>query len=335
MTDVTGKLGIVAVVAILLVFVGAIVTIHAEEYKMAVIFPGSIQDADFNAIGYKTMQGVNEALGIEVASSQKVAVPDAPRVLSEYAESGYNIIWMHGAQFNNGTLEVAQNYPGVTFIIEADAPPAKEMPNVIALGRNYFYGFYVLGALTANVTETNQIGYVGGLELPFTYGELNAIQQALTAYNPDAKLHYLYVGDFNDPTKARQAAETLIARNCDVIVSAVNLGNYGLFKAVEKANRQVWITTTYTDKHNLAPKHHLTSDLFNFTPPIMKALDMIKNGKTSGYISMEFGEGKGRYIKFPIDNVSEKINAEIQAIAEKVASGEIEVVQNLKTLEVK
>ncbi len=307
--------------------------LYAQEIKLAVIFPGAIQDADFNAIGYTTMQELEEQVGIETASSQKVAVPDAPRVASEYAESGYNVVWAHGAQFNNGIIEVAPTYPDVTFILEADAPLQQDIPNIIVLGRNYFYGFYVLGALAGNVTETNQIGYVGGLELPFTYGELNAIQQALETHNPDAQIHYIYVGDFNDPTKARQGTETLISKDCDVIISAVNLGNYGLFKAVEQANRQIWITTTYTDKHNLAPEHHLTSDLFNFTPPMLKALDMIQNGKTSGYIPMEFGEGKGRYVKFPIDNVSAQLNAEIKAIAENVASGEVDVVKNLETLE--
>jgi basic membrane protein A len=305
----------------------------AEEYKMAVIFPGSVQDADYNAIGYMTMQDVQKQLGIETAYSQKVAVPDAPRVASEYAESGYNIIWAHGAQFNNGMFEVAANYPDVTFILEADAPFAEPLPNAIVLGRNYFYGFYVLGALAAKVTETNQIGYVGGLELPFTYGELNAVHQALQAYNPDATIHYLYAGDFNDPTKARQVTETLISKGCDVIISAVNLGNYGLFKAVENADRHVWVTTTYTDKHQLAPKHHLTADLFHFTPPVLKAIEMIQNGTTSAYLPMEFGEGKGRYVKLPVDNVSEELSAEIKEIAEKVASGEIEVVKNLKSLD--
>jgi basic membrane protein A len=305
----------------------------AQDDKMAVIFPGSIQDADYNAIGYMTMQEVKKELGIETAYSQKVAVPDAPRVASEYAESGYNIIWAHGAQFNNGITEVAGNYPDVTFILEADAPFADPLPNAIVLGRNYFYGFYVLGALAAKVTETGQIGYVGGLELPFTYGELNAIYQALQEYNPDANIHYLYAGDFNDPTKARQVTEALISKDCDVIISAVNLGNYGLFKAVEKAERPVWVTTTYTDKHKLAPNNHLTADLFNFTPPVLKAIEMLKEGTTSAYIPMVFGEGKGRYIKFPVDNVSEELSAEIQAIADKVASGEIEVVKNLKSLD--
>jgi len=54
------------------------------EYKMAAVFPGSIQDADWNTIGYKALQNVNDELGLEVSYSEQVAVPDAPRVVREY-----------------------------------------------------------------------------------------------------------------------------------------------------------------------------------------------------------------------------------------------------------
>lgn len=305
----------------------------AAETKMAVIFPGSIQDADYNAIGYVTMKDVEEEYGFDMSYSEKVAVPDAERVLGEYASSGTDIIWVHGAQFNNAVFKIADDYPDTTFIIELDAPLAEPYDNVIALERNYYLGFYALGALATKVTETNNIGYVGGLQLPFTVGEINAINQAIQEYNPDVNFHYIYVGDFNDPLKTRQAAETLISKNCDVIISGVNLGNYGLFKAVENAERKVWVTTTYTDKHHLAPDNHITSDLFRYTRPVFKAIDLYLDGTTTGYIPMEFGEDKGRYLKFPLDNVSEDINNWVKNIAEQIASGEIEVIKNLETIE--
>ena len=328
----TGILSITLMLVLsLAVFAG---NVSAQEFnKMAVIFPGSIQDADYNATGYVTMQDVKEELGMEVSYSERVAVPDATRVLSEYADSGYPIIWAHGAQFNNAVFEVAPKFPDTAFIIEADAPLETDYENVTVLERNYYPGFYVLGALATKVTETNKIGYIGGLELPFTYGEVNAIDQALDTYKPEAEFNYIYVGDFNDPVKTRQTAESLISQGCDVIISGVNLGNYGLFKAVQNADRQVYITTTYTNKHNLAPDHHLTSDLFRYTPVVFKAIENIKNGETSAYIPMQYGPDKSRYLKLPVDNVSDEVNEWVKGIAEQVASGEITVEKNLSTIE--
>ena len=165
---------------VLLVLTGSNLTFAQEkEYKMAAVFPGSIQDADWNTIGYKALQNVNEQLGIEVAYSEQVAVSDAPRVVREYISLGYNILWIHGTQFNNGIFDLAENYPDVTFIVEQDTPLPEDFNNVIQIKRNYYVGHYVLGALASEITETGKIGFVGGLKISWTIGVVNAIQQAV------------------------------------------------------------------------------------------------------------------------------------------------------------
>ncbi|MCF8002026.1 MAG: BMP family protein [Halanaerobiales bacterium] len=329
----TGVLTITLLLTLSLFIAGG--SVNAQDYdKFAVIYPGSIQDADYNATGYRTMQAVKEELGMEVSYSEQVAVPDAARVLSEYASSGYGIIWAHGAQFNQAVFEVAPQFPDVAFIIEADAPLEEEYENITLLERNYYPGFYVLGALATKVTETNKVGYIGGLELPFTYGEVNAIDQAFDTYKPEIEFKYIYVGDFNDPVKTKQSAEALISQGVDVIISGVNLGNYGLFRAVQNAERDVYVTTTYTDKHNLAPEHHLTSDLFRYNPVVFEAIDRIKSGQTNNFIPMQYGPERSRYLKLPVDNVSDEVNEWVKGIAEKVANGEIKVEKNLSEIDV-
>ncbi|MGM0445792.1 MAG: BMP family protein [Bacillota bacterium] len=329
---VTGILTIAFMLVFSLALIGG--SAYAQDFdRMAVLFPGSIQDADYNATGYETMLAVEEELGLEVSYSEQVAVSDAARVLSEYADSGYGIIWAHGAQFNQAVFEVAPEFPDVAFIIEDDSPLDEEIANVTLLDRNYYPGFYVLGALATRITEENKIGYIGGLELPFTYGEVNAIGQAIAEYNPDIEFSYLYVGDFNDPVKTKQSAEALISKGVDVIISGVNLGNYGLFRAVEDAERQVYVTTTYTNKYNLAPDHHLTSDLFMYNPVVFEAIEKIQSGQMSNYIPMEYGSDSARYLKLPVDNVSDEVSEWTKGIAEKVASGEIDVEKNLSEID--
>ena len=187
----------------------------------------------------------------------------------------------------------------------------------------------MLGYLAALKTQTGVIGYIGGLEIPFTRGEINALRQAIADLDSNARVEYVYVGDFNDPVKTRQAAEGLMAQGADILVSAVNLGNFGLYSAVKEHRRPVFITTTYTDKYNQAPDNYLTSDLFDFTVTIKEIVGKILKGKKGGYILMEYGEGKARYTQFPIHNVSDDLNKKISEIAKKVEAGEIEVIKNL------
>jgi hypothetical protein len=56
---------------------------------------------------------------------------------------------------------------------------------------------------------------------------------------------------------------------------------------------------------------------------------IINENKTAGLYNMEYGPDKGRYIKLPVNNVSEETNEWIEDIAQKVASGEIEVEEKL------
>ena len=104
----------------------------------------------------------------------------------------------------------------------------------------------------------------------------------------------MFVGDFNDAVKARQAAEGLIGKGADVLISAVNLGNFGLYKAVKQAERTVYLTTTYTSKEDQAPDHYLTSDLFDITVPMADIVEKILAGETSGFIPIRYGPEKAR-----------------------------------------
>jgi basic membrane protein A len=253
-------------------------------------------------------------------------------VLREYAEAGFDIIWAHGNQFNGAAVKVGPDYPNQTFILEVDDKPAELLDNFWYLERNYYTGFYVLGHLAGLKTETGVIGYVSRLELPFLRNEINAVNQALTDMNSDARLEYVFVGDFNDPVKARQAAEGLIAQRADVIISAVNAGNFGLYTAIKEARRPVYITTTYTDKYDQAPENYMTSEIFNYTIPMRDTVQAVLDGVKGGFRLMEYGQGKPRYTQLPIRNVSDEINKKVTEISRKVENGEITVIKKLDAI---
>ena len=199
--------------------------------------------------------------------------------------------------------------------------------------RNYYIGFYVLGQLATLKTQTKKVAFVGAVKLPFQIGIINALNQSIKKYDPSVEFKYIFVGDFDDPVKARQAAEALISQGYDVLLSALNLGNYGLFEAA--AGKPVWITTEYTDKQHMGPKSYLSSEIFDFTIPLQDILDRINEGQLGGHYPMEYGlaeEGKPRYTQLPAFNVPDSVNRALKETAAKVSSGEIQVVKDLQNL---
>jgi basic membrane protein A len=299
----------------------------AKEYKLAAIFPGVITDADYNTLAYVGMTEVQKALGIETAYSESVAVPDVDRVMREYIDGGFNIIWTHGGQFVNQTVELAKQFPEIEFIAEGDANVAEPPANLWFIDRNFQVGYYGIGAVAALSTKTGKIGYLGGQTLPFSYQELHAVQQALADMGSTVELVYVWTGDFNDPTKGRQYADQLISQGVDVIMGSLNLGMLGVFEAAKAAgDKGILVTAKYTDKTSFAPANYITSVIYDFAGPLEDIVTRIQDGETGGYYPLGFATGVR--IQMPLKNVDPAVETQVQEIIQKVESGEIVVVED-------
>lgn len=302
-----------------------------KEFKLAAILPGVITDADYNTLGYIGVTAVQTDLGIEAAYSESVPVPDVERVMREYIDAGYNIIFTHGGQFVSQTKALANEFPDVYFIAEGDAPVEDAPDNLWVIDRNFQVGFYAIGAVAAKQTQTGKIGYIGGLTLPFSYAEVHAIEQAIDDLGLDVEFKAVWVGDFNDPTKARELTDAMIAEGADVIMGSLNLGMFGLFEAVKSAPGQVLATAKYTDKSSFAPDNYITGVLYDWAGPLKEIVQKIMDGETGGYYPLGFATGVA--IQLPLRNVSDELNSEIEQIVADVRSGKIEVVKDITPIE--
>ena len=109
-------------------------------FKVAVIMLGSIQDADYNTLGYMALQNLAQEMDVEVSYSERVAVPDVGRVINEYIDNDYDVIWLHGAQYNATALEIGADHPDVSFVAQVDVDDPDRPSNFWYLDRNYHTG---------------------------------------------------------------------------------------------------------------------------------------------------------------------------------------------------
>ena len=290
----------------------------AADAKLAVIFPGTVQDADFNTVGHVGMLEVKKQLGVDVGFSESVSVADAERVAREYINAGYRIVAFHGGQFITVTRKLAPQFPDVVFVMQSTGPVADLPPNVWNIGRKWYRGFYALGVLAAHMTRTNKVGFIAGIRLPDFNAQINSIQQALKEYNPKAQLVHVFTGDQNDPVKARQAADAQIGAGVDFIIIAVNLGTYGVLEAAQAAKSPVLVTVFNTDKYQSAPKVTAASLLADFRPPYVEIVRRVLKGERSGYY--EFKPGTGMDLS-EIRNTPPEVVAKVTAVFREVVAG--------------
>jgi basic membrane protein A len=286
--------------------------------KVAMILPGTIQDADFNTLGYVALQDVGKTLDVQVSHSENVAVADAERVSREYIASGHDVIAYHGGQFITIMQKLSAQFPKVVFIQEASGRVPNTPANVWIIGRKFYQGYYALGALAALSTKTQKIGLVGGVRIPDVISSTNAVLMAIKEYNPKAQLIYNFVGDFNDPVKARQTAEAQLAAGADFLVTFVNLGVYGVAEAVKASPKPSLITTLYTEKWDSAPRHMTVSLLFDFARPYREIVGRVLKGETGGYYEMRPGSG---FELSDIRLVSPEAASKVKALFREIAAG--------------
>jgi basic membrane protein A len=138
------------------------------------------------------------------------------------------------------------------------------------------------------------------------------------------------VGDFNDPTKARELADAMIAEDIDVIAGSLNLGMLGVFEAVKSASKPVWVTAKYTDKSSFAPDHYVTSLLYDFAGPLQAIVSKIMAGERGGYYPLGFDTGVALQ---PPKHISDEVRAKMEEINRRLISGEIRVIKNIEPIQ--
>lgn len=250
-------------------------------------------------------------------------MPDIERVLQEYVADGYNVIWTHGSQFYEATAKIAGQNPKVNFIGEFDGEPEGQPDNVWVIDRNFHTVFYPIGTLAANLTKGGKVGYLGGLSLPFSFSEVHAVRQAISDSEKDVKLQAVWSGDFNDTVKAQQLTTQLLNNGNDVIITSLNLGVVGAFKAVKERDAgSAWLTVKYTDKSKNGPDHYAATVLYDFVGPMKEITEKIANGETKGYYVISFGSGAS------VDmgpNLPEDVKTAVQASVDGISDGSITV----------
>ncbi len=297
-----------------------------KEFKFALVLPGSIQDADFNTNGYVTVQTVKEKLGIEATYSEQVAVADAERVAQEYIASGYNIVGFYGGQFRNALTNLAGKYPDVSFIILTGGQSAElETGNTWNIARKWYMASYPFGVMAAKMTKTKKVGYITGLKMADFVGALNAVNEGVKATDPDVEFVYAFVGDYNDPVKTRQIAESMISEGVDFIVGHQNLGFFGILEAAKASPTPVLVSGLYSDKVSMAPEQYTAALLIDHASVFVQVIEKIMAGTPGGYFEMK--PGSGMSISEPIHNIPEDVAKLVLEAQQKVANGEIQLTE--------
>jgi basic membrane protein A len=316
-----GIASIIAIAALCGGSPGLVTSASAEALKIGILLPGSVTDGGYNADGGHAAEALRSVLKADVKVTEGVPIANQADVYRQFATGGYTLVIGWGGQFTDGAVQVAEEFPNTKFlVVNAVAENGK---NLASLDTKVEHWQYLAGYVTAKLSKSGVIGWVGGQCFPATAANLHAVEQGAKAANPNIKVIGTFTGDFEDPIKAQQTAQAMIdTGKADALTANLNSGFFGVFKAAQ-SNGKVKVVTEWMDNRELAPTVIASSILKAQAPFIVEVSKAVADGTFQGK-HYEFGLTKDwGPVMTKTDLLPEDIYKSALAVQDDIITGKV------------
>lgn len=293
---------------------------------------GGRGDDSFNDLAAK---GVSDAAEEHDATCTELeASADEPETakeerLRQLAENGHEPVIGVGSAYTASVQKVAAEYPDVTFGVVDGFAEGDNVTNLVFPAEQ---GAYLVGMAAGLKTETNKLGFVGGLEDPVITTFAAGFKAGALAVNPDVTFEYRYLSDafdakaFKNVPGGRTAATALYDDGADIVFHAAGESGNGVFEAADQA--EMWAIGVDADQYLGAPEAQkdniLTSSLKKVDLAVLTFVDNFVDGSVEpGFDLFDLsrdGVGyatSGGFVDEYVDQIEEA--------KAKIISGEIKV----------
>ena len=302
---------------------------HAQQGKVAMLLPGSINDQSWNAQGYGALARLKES-GTEIAYSENVAPADHIETMKDYARRGFNPVIGHSGRFLSAAQRVGPEFEKTQFIVGSGASGSGK--NITSIDYDNAHMGYLTGWLAAKMSKTGKIGSVNSLEgLPNVVAQVGGFRLGAKAANPKAEVRIVYISQMEDAAMAKEAALALIAGGADVIFGKLNAGQSGIIQAA--AEKGVFATGRSFAHSEAAPKAVLTNIVEKWSDMYVAAVNDARAGRLKADYQV-YGynapSGSGADFKYAKDRdynpaVPAALAQEIDGLKKKLAAGEFKL----------
>ena len=279
---------LVALLVCVLCFVLVASLAMADTVKIAVVYSDTVDDKGW----CQTMDtGMNKAIEagyeIEYTPVESVAVADAASTLEQLV-GDYDIIIVHGTQFSNACVEVAEAYPEQVFANGTSGA---------VLGDNIFTYMpmseepgYINGVIAGLTTKKNVVGIVGSADGGDSARYVRGFILGLQSVNPDCEYKLAWTGSFSDTVGAGDIAKTMVEAGCDVLVGPAQQA-VGALRVVESSDGVLWAAQTLSQMTDF-PNVTVAAADYDYSALVIELINRVANGEMGGVsIPLNYNNG--------------------------------------------
>ena len=285
------------------------------ELKVGFAFDTPVDEAGYTWAHDQGRKAIEKLPDIKTTFVESVkGGTEAERVLENMARSGHTLIFSTSFEFMDATIKVAKDFPGVTFMHCSGFKASGNVSNYF--GRMY-QARYLTGMVAGLMTKSDILGYVAAFPIPEVIRGVNAFTLGARSVNPKAQVRVVWTKTWFDKAVETVAANGLLDLNADVI--AQHQDSPGPQEAAQKRGK--YSIGYNSDMARFAPKAHLTSAVWNWTPLYEATVQEVRAGTWKGDRSIWWGMDKGVVDITPFGPMVPK------AVADRVLAKKAELVK--------
>ena len=202
-----------------------------NTFRVALLTPGPISDAGWNALAYEGLLKIKDALHAEVSQVETTTPAEFEEAFRDYASRGFHLVFGHGFEFQDAAAKVSADFPQSVFITTSGSTVR---PNVAPMRFLLEEATYLMGMMSASLSKTGKAGAIGGMEIPPLKSTFIAFEAGAKSVNPDFQVVISYIGNWEDVGAAKQAALALIEQGCDILMPNADAASLGAFQAAQE-----------------------------------------------------------------------------------------------------
>jgi basic membrane protein A and related proteins len=288
--------------------------------KVAFLYVGPVGDGGWSWAHDQARQDL-EATFPWIETTYQESVPEgaeAERVLAQYAEKGYRLIFATSFGFMDAVLSVAQRYPHVTFM---HCSGYKRAANVGTYFGRMEQAKYLAGLIAGRMTRSGRVGFVAPHPIPEVIRHIDGFALGVRAANPQATVRVIWTNSWFDPGKEKEATAALVDAGVDVVATGAD----SAAPLQEAEARGVYAFGYDSDARQFAPKAFLTAPMWDWTVVYRQVVQAVRDGT---WMSADFNGGleTGVVRLAPLsDLVPPEVKALVEAQAARIRSGELDI----------
>lgn len=304
---------------------------------------GGVDDRSFNQSAWEGLEAWgkehklsrgNDGYQYFQSSNESDYIPNIDQALT----AGFQTIFGIGYKLQPAIKEQATNNPETNFVIIDDVIDG--LDNVVSATFKDNEASYLAGIAAAYTTETNVVGFIGGVKGEvidrFDAGFTAGVEAGAKELGKKIDVKNQYAGDFSAPDKGRSIAQGMYAQNADIIFHASGGTGNGVFQEAKSLNesgdKKVWVIGVDRDQSDEGG-YTLNGEDKNFTlTSTLKGVGTVVEDLAQKSADGDFPGGEHTVYGLKEDGVgltkgqlSDEAQKAVDAAKEKIIAGDVKV----------